>query len=122
MIAECQMKEYCSLIEKTGGAELAWINRDQAVEILEISKPQLRRDIEIVRYLEIEQFDYESRERGFTWESLLVLWEYRQLVRQFGSRKAMKFLYKRVEDLFNGREDKESGRESAGTERQVHQC
>ncbi|MGB3205209.1 MAG: hypothetical protein WBB28_09490 [Crinalium sp.] len=100
---------------------VTWIPRAKALELLEISDPQLRLDQAILLYLETAGFDYEPLDRGFSWNAFNCLWEFRYLVRQQGRNRAIAQINQRMEELNNERTGQESGREGKSShQRQVY--
>jgi hypothetical protein len=77
------------------------VTKKQALEILQISRPTL---IDFQYCCNIERpkgWDYNPNDRGFTVNSLMVLWELRKLVKTLGRPQAQKQIKQHMQEIFN---------------------
>ncbi|MEG5056039.1 MULTISPECIES: hypothetical protein [unclassified Microcoleus] len=69
--------------------DISYISRNQALELLYISKSQLKRDVAVLQRLEPIGWYYQANSRGFRTEAIEILWEFRQLVQAMGRKEAI---------------------------------
>lgn len=69
--------------------DISYISRNQALELLYISKSQLKRDVAVLQRLEPVGWYYQANSRGFRREAIEILWEFRQLVQAMGRKEAI---------------------------------
>jgi hypothetical protein len=69
--------------------EISYISRSEALELLYISKSQLKRDVAVLQMLEPIGWHYQANSRGFRRDAIEILWEFRQLVQVMGRKEAI---------------------------------
>jgi hypothetical protein len=83
--------------------EIDWVPRKIAPGLLDICGRQLRRDLSVLQKLEPPGFSYESR-KGFWRDTVQVLWEFRQITKDYGRAIAISIINEHMEDFWNGQE------------------
>ena len=99
--------------------EIDWLSADLLATTMGISVGQLRRDVVVLRKLELLQSEevqreaqitemfpnrkrpFRCRRRGFTREEVEVIWLFRQAIKQRGRLPAIKSIIHIIEDYFN---------------------
>lgn len=101
--------------------EIDWLSSDLMAAQMNVSMGQMRRDVAVLRKLELIQLDelkreseitemypdpdrkkpFRCRRRGFTREEAEIIWLFRQAVRQRGRALAIKSIYQIVEDFYH---------------------
>ena len=100
--------------------EIDWLSADLLATTMGISVGQLRRDVVVLRKLELLQLEevqretqitemfpdrkkpFRCRRRGFTREESEIIWLFRQAVKQRGRVPAIKSIYQILEDFYHG--------------------
>jgi|GEM_PF-3103189 len=77
--------------------EISYISRSEALELLYISKSQLKRDVAVLQMLEPIGWHYQANSRGFRRDAIEILWEFRQLVQVMGRKEAIAQINQLVE-------------------------
>lgn len=92
--------------------QINWLARSQVRELLNLSDAQLRRDQAVLLVLDVPGFDYQPYDEGFSRDSILALWHFRQLISTKGRRRAIAEITQTMENYFNERSRQESSRAS----------
>ena len=80
--------------------QINWIARSQVREFLNLSDAQLRRDQAVLLTLKTPGFDYKPYEEGFSRDSLITLWQFRQLIQCKGRRRAIAEINQTMEQYY----------------------
>lgn len=81
--------------------DISYISRKEALELLYISKSQLKRDVAVLQRLEPMGWYYQANSRRFRREAIEILWEFRQLVQAMGRKEAIAQINQLIEKTAN---------------------
>lgn len=100
--------------------EINWLSADLLATTMGISVGQLRRDVVVLRKLELLQSEevqreaqitemfpdrkkpFRCRRRGFAREEAEIIWLFRQVIKQRGRIPAIKSIYQILEEFYHG--------------------